>query len=155
MCSVSLCKPECFSFVLLTFILSSFLLLLLLLLLFLAFWVKEIAIFFFLTSSGMFCYVCLNKISWPRKSGCLQMPSHSAVYLKRQCTPRKLLSSLLSWMGRGMSGRSKCCKRVCGSALPTPGGFLQWTGITNGLLNSCLPALNPVQECSLVLILST
>lgn len=58
----------------------------------------------------MYCYVYLNRISWPRKSGCLRTPSHPAVCLQGQWAPRELLS-LLSWMGRGMSGRSRCFKR--------------------------------------------
>ena len=110
MLSLSLQGSEYFSFVLLTFIWSNFLLLL-------AFWFREIAIPAPpppRPSSGMFCCMCLNKISWPRKSGCLRMPFPLCCILtKGNEHLEHYLLSLLSWMGRGARGRSRCCKPEC------------------------------------------
>lgn len=112
MCSVFLYSLWVFPFVLLTFhwfYWLSFQLLLLLLLL-LAFWLRKIAVFF-PPSSGMFCCVCLKKISWPRKSGCLRMPfSPCCILTKGREHLENYLFSLLSWKRRGMSRRSRDCK---------------------------------------------
>lgn len=102
--SLSLQASQCFSFVLLTFIWSNFLLFLL------VFRFREIAVFpHALIRNVLLCV--FKSISWPRKSGCLKMPSPPCCLLtKGNEHLEHYIFSLLSWMGRGTVGRNRCCK---------------------------------------------
>lgn len=53
--------------------------------------------------------------------------------------------SLLSWMGRGTSGRSRCCKPEYTAQLPQPLG-VSCDELGLPVAYPCLPALNPIQE---------
>lgn len=95
----------------------------------------------------MFCCVCLNKISWPRKSGCLRMPfSPCCTLTKGSEHLENYLSSPLSWMRRGTSGRSRCCKSEYSAQLPWLPGLSCNEPDYHGLPSPCLLAWNPIQE---------
>lgn len=91
----------------------------------------------------MFCCVCLNKISWPRKSGCLRMPfSPCCILTKGSEHLENYLSSLLSCTARGTSGSSRRYKPEYTAQLPRPLGFPAMTWDYQWPVSPCLPALN-------------
>lgn len=53
--------------------------------------------------------------------------------------------SLLSWLGRGTSGRSRCCKPESTAQLRQPWG-VSCDELGLPMACPCLPALNPIQE---------
>lgn len=135
--SLSLQASQCFSFVLLTFIWSNFLLFLL------AFRFREIAVFpHALIRNVLLCV--FKRISWPRKSGCLKMPSPPCCLLtKGNEHLEHYIFSLLSWMGRGSVGRNRCCKPEY--TAPDPWGFPAMCGDYHWPAEPVPPCLNPIQ----------